>query len=273
MPATLLLADDNPAVQKMMQLTFAGQDIRIVTVDDGEAAIARLAEDTPDIVLAAVSMSGRDGYEVASHIKHDPGLCHIPVLLMTGAFEAIDQARASEAKCDGVLAKPIEPPVVVARVKELLEAAAAPAHPLGDYFEKLDAAFARLSQPAQERASAARPPAPTHEAGGSSDALPSLLAPTEQPGASASHMPGAAVSDVVEPVAPAPRPSRVLPADRDRDQPVIVSEEFVDRVAQRVLERLSDSVVREKTTEIVSTVAERLVREELDRLKAAIRNL
>jgi CheY-like chemotaxis protein len=74
----------------------------------------------PDIVLADVGMPGRNGYEVAQHIKDTPHLAHIPVLLLTGAFEPIDQARAAAAGCDGVLAKPFEPQLVIARVKELL---------------------------------------------------------------------------------------------------------------------------------------------------------
>ena len=49
-----------------------------------------------------------------------PRLAHIPVVLLTGAFEPVDQARAAEAGCDGVLAKPFEPQLVIGRVKELL---------------------------------------------------------------------------------------------------------------------------------------------------------
>src|SRR5581483_643413 len=49
-----------------------------------------------------------------------PRFAHIPVLLLTGAFEPVDQARAQQAGCDGVLAKPFEPQLVIGRVKELL---------------------------------------------------------------------------------------------------------------------------------------------------------
>ena len=80
----------------------------------------RVDQRTPDIVLADVGMPGRDGYEVAQHIKNTPRLAHIPVVLLTGAFEPIDQARAAAVGCDGVLAKPFEPQLVIGRVKELL---------------------------------------------------------------------------------------------------------------------------------------------------------
>ena len=72
-------------------------------------------------MLADVGMPERDGYEVAAFIKNDPSLEHIPVLLLTGAFEPIDDERAQSVRCDGVLAKPFEPQLLISRVKELLE--------------------------------------------------------------------------------------------------------------------------------------------------------
>ena len=58
-------------------------------------------------------MPERDGYEVAAFVKGDPHLAHIPVLLLTGAFEPVDEARASAVGCDGVLAKPFEPQLLI----------------------------------------------------------------------------------------------------------------------------------------------------------------
>jgi DNA-binding response OmpR family regulator len=68
-------------------------------------------------------MPKRTGYDVAAFVKADPALKHIPVLLMAGAFEPVDDALAAEAGCDGVLVKPFEPQHVIARVKELLNGA------------------------------------------------------------------------------------------------------------------------------------------------------
>ncbi len=65
-------------------------------------------------------MPKRDGYEVAAYVKSRPQLAHIPVVLLTGAFEPIDQARASAAGSSDVLAKPFEPQMVINSVKELL---------------------------------------------------------------------------------------------------------------------------------------------------------
>ena len=97
MPQTLLLADDSVTIQRVIELTFADEDISVVAVSDGDQAIARLDSTPPDIVLVDVGMPGKSGYEVAQHIKHTPRLPHIPVVLLTGAFEPVDQAKATRS--------------------------------------------------------------------------------------------------------------------------------------------------------------------------------
>jgi CheY-like chemotaxis protein len=162
----LLLADDSVTIQRVIELTFADEDVQVLAVGDGQQAIDRVKTDRPDIVLADVGMPERDGYEVAAFIKGDPELSHIPVLLLTGAFEPVDEARARAVGCDGVLVKPFEPQMVISRVRDLLagkreggsagKAAHADAPPppssggapveaassLEDYFDRLDAALA-----------------------------------------------------------------------------------------------------------------------------------
>ena len=120
MPHKLLLADDSVTIQRVIELTFADEDVVVVAVSDGDQAIARLEASPPDIVLADIGMPGKNGYEVAQYIRQSPRLAHIPVVLLTGAFEPVDQERAAAAGCDGVLAKPFEPQLVIGRVKELL---------------------------------------------------------------------------------------------------------------------------------------------------------
>jgi len=104
----------------VIELTFADENVQVIAVGDGQQAIDRVKADRPDIVLADIGMPERDGYEVAAFIKGDPRLAHIPVILLTGAFEPLDEERARKVGCDGVLVKPFEPQVVINRVRELL---------------------------------------------------------------------------------------------------------------------------------------------------------
>lgn len=120
MPKTLLLADDSVTIQKVVGLSFASEDVTLVTVNNGDDALARVRELRPDLVLADVVMPGRNGYEVCEAIKGDPSLRHIPVLLLTGTFEAFDQERARRAGADGHVTKPFEAQALVAQVRELM---------------------------------------------------------------------------------------------------------------------------------------------------------
>lgn len=130
MPHKLLLADDSVTIQRVVELTFSSEDVQVLSVADGEEAIARIPIERPDIVLADIGMPRRSGYDVAAYVKDRPELAHIPVLLMAGAFEPVDEARARQVRSDGVLIKPFEPQQVIARVRELLQNSKRVEHPV-----------------------------------------------------------------------------------------------------------------------------------------------
>ena len=336
MPQTLLLADDSVTIQRVIELTFADEDIRVVAVSNGEQAIARVEEQPPDIVLADVGMPGKNGYEVARYIKQSPWLAHIPVLLMTGAFEPIDQAQAAEVGCDGVLAKPFEPHAVISRVKELLargrsgsassdvEAApqpvaadsssrfAAPTDAIGpggaptaptsraDYFDQLDAAFAKLPgsgkdapavdlfrqhatktpDAAENRWDITLPGAPA-QVPPISYASPQADIERPSPPAATPAIASGSPAVSTQPLPPlAEAFAALLAAEQNMPAssqtawspaPPMVTDELVEQVTRRVLAQLSDRVMRETVADLVSTLAERLIREEIERIKASIK--
>jgi CheY-like chemotaxis protein len=119
---TLLLADDSLTVRRVIEQTFADEPIDVVTVPDGAAALVRLGANPPDVLLADIGMPEPDGYELALHVRRTPALAHIPVILLTGAFDPVDHARARDAGCAGVLVKPFDPQMLIGRVRQLLEA-------------------------------------------------------------------------------------------------------------------------------------------------------
>jgi DNA-binding response OmpR family regulator/uncharacterized membrane-anchored protein YjiN (DUF445 family) len=118
---TILLADDNITVQRVIALTFAGdKTIQVVTVADGQQAMEKMAASRPDIVLAGTTLPQISGYDLAKFMRGKAELQRVPVLLLSGAFETVDEARLGSCGADGVLEKPVEPTVVINRVKELL---------------------------------------------------------------------------------------------------------------------------------------------------------
>ena len=127
--AKILVADDNSNIQKMVGLALKDQGIDVVAVGNGEAAVRKISDVRPDLVLADVFMPVRNGYEVCKYVKDDSTLAHIPVILLVGAFDPLDEQEAQRVGADGVLKKPFVPPdPLISMVKSaLLRASAAKA--------------------------------------------------------------------------------------------------------------------------------------------------
>jgi CheY-like chemotaxis protein len=194
----ILLADDSITIQKVIELTFSDEDFEVVTVGNGRLAVDRIAEVRPDVVLCDIIMPEKDGYEVCDYIKKNPSLSHIPVLLLTGAFEPFDQERANRVGCDGFLAKPFEPQTLIAKVKDLL-AKAGP--------KSTTAAF---------RAVPPTPPSPAVPPPAAAPAPPAPWSPAPSaPPWAAPMSPPAPPAPSFEPPAPAPEP--------EDDRPTMVS--------------------------------------------------
>ena len=108
--AKILVADDNSNIQKMVGLALKDHGIEVVAVGNGEAAVRKISDLKPDLVLADVFMPVRNGYEVCKYVKDDASLSHIPVILLVGAFDPLDEQEAQRAGADCVLKKPFVPP-------------------------------------------------------------------------------------------------------------------------------------------------------------------
>ena len=125
--AKILVADDNSNIQKMVGLALKDQGIDVVAVGNGEAAVRKISDIHPDLVLADVFMPVRNGYEVCRYVKEDSSLAHIPVILLVGAFDPLDEQEAQRVGADGVLKKPFVPPdPLISMVKSALIRAGVP---------------------------------------------------------------------------------------------------------------------------------------------------
>src|SRR6202795_3856183 len=118
----ILVADDNTNIQKMVVLAFEERGIEVITVGNGEAAVRRLPDANPDLILADVFMPVRNGYEVCEYVKKDSRFAHVPVILLVGAFDPLDEREAQRVGADGILKKPFVPPdPLITMVKTLLD--------------------------------------------------------------------------------------------------------------------------------------------------------
>ncbi len=122
----LLVADDSPYYQTVLGLTFTDEGMAVTTADDGQDALAKLEQSTPDVVLASVSMPGIGGYELCARIKQSERFGHIPVMLLVGLHEPFEPAEARRVGADDVVTKPFQSiRQLVSRVGSLLGGKAA----------------------------------------------------------------------------------------------------------------------------------------------------
>jgi CheY-like chemotaxis protein len=120
--AKILVADDNSNVQKTVALALADLGVEVVAVNNGDAAVRKLGDIMPDLVLADIFMPVRNGYEVCDYVKKDSRFSHVPVVLLVGAFDPLDEREAQRVAADGILKKPFVPPdPLIAMVKTLLD--------------------------------------------------------------------------------------------------------------------------------------------------------
>jgi CheY-like chemotaxis protein len=121
----VLLADDSAHAQRMGVRILREEGIDVVSVTDGDAALTRLADSDPDLVLVDVFLPGKSGLEVCRYIKEQPRHKHARVVLTAGILDTFDEAEAKEAGCDGIIRKPFEASAVVRALKPLIRDAKA----------------------------------------------------------------------------------------------------------------------------------------------------
>jgi CheY-like chemotaxis protein len=231
MPRTILLADDSVTIRKVVELTFSDTDIRVESVGSGREALERLPALRPDLVLADVVMPGPSGYEVCRAVKASDR--PVPVLLLAGTFEPFDPVEARSCGSDGHMTKPFDSRTLMLRVEDLLQ-----------------------DPPPQ-------PPPPTpprEERDPHLEAMLDTIAAPSEPAAAVAEPEAAYEPEPPPPPAPAPVAAPVATA-------ASLSAADIDAIAEAVVRKLSDGVLREIAWDVVPDLAEAIVRERLRELE------
>lgn len=280
MSKTILLADDSVTIQKVVELSFVDEGYRVVGVANGDDALSRLGEAAPDLVIADIHMPGANGYEVASKVKQmRPGT---PVLLLVGTFEPFDRERFNNSGADAFMKKPFDSQELLRQVQTLLAAsvrqppALAPepagtdsettaANPvLGSSLwaavEEFDDApsFAGEDVPRATETTLRMPALPASF----QPSTPTVSVEAELANAEEDRQDLARTSSTLTPIGveSAPPPAA----------PLHLSEVDIDRICRRVLEVLSEKVVREIGWEVVPDLAEVIIKDRLRELESQV---
>lgn len=253
MERTILLADDSSTIQRLVERTFEDSDFRVVSVSNGEAAVRKVEELRPAVVLADIFMPGKNGYEVCAFVKQHASLSGTPVVLLVGAFEAFDENEARRVGADTTVTKPFDPRRLAATVADLMGPQQDDAGPVASSIDASATSDEALKVPVTADMGGNAPV-------GKRDDVVSGDASSQQE----SHMTRAAQdSDVHSDIL---KLKELFPAASTPERPSLTGKE-IDAIADRVIQRLSSEVVESIAWDIVPEIADRIMRDESKRSK------
>ncbi len=117
MQATILLVDDEPHILELCQMYLTTEGFTTVIAQDGEEALAKLAETAPDLMVLDLMMPRMDGWEVCRRVRQNS---NIPIIMLTARDDDVDKIVGLELGADDYLTKPFNPRELVARVRAVL---------------------------------------------------------------------------------------------------------------------------------------------------------
>jgi len=121
----VLVVDDNFVNVKLLEALLKSASYEVATAMSGEAALERLRQSRPDIVLLDVMMPGMDGYEVCRRIRQSEKTARLPVIMVTALDKESDREMGLAAGADDFLNKPVEDGVLFPAMRRAMQNATA----------------------------------------------------------------------------------------------------------------------------------------------------
>ena len=118
---TVLVVDDDPVIQKLLQVNFEMEGYSVITAGDGEEGLAKAQAEHPDAVVLDVMMPKMDGLEVARRLKGDPDTESIPIILLSAKAQQADIQAGTATGAEDYLTKPFDPLELLQRVGALID--------------------------------------------------------------------------------------------------------------------------------------------------------
>lgn len=119
---TILIVEDNAVTRQIIRISLASQGYRIVEAEDGRAAISKMAEQSPDLVIQDLGLPDIDGLSLAQTLHALPGRENVPIVAFSAFVDRLEEARGTDRLFTAFVPKPIEPSKLVDLVKRLASA-------------------------------------------------------------------------------------------------------------------------------------------------------
>lgn len=116
----ILVVDDEPNIVLSLEFLMRQAGFQVRTASDGEAALAAVAAETPDLVLLDVMMPRKNGYEVCQAIRANPDCKGVRIIMLTAKGREVEREKGLALGADDYITKPFSTQEVVDRVRELL---------------------------------------------------------------------------------------------------------------------------------------------------------
>jgi two-component system, cell cycle response regulator DivK len=120
MSKCILVIEDTENNRRILNDLLTNAGFEVIEAVDGEKGVAMAAERRPDLILMDIQLPVVDGYEATRRIKSNQELRHIPIIAVTSYALSGDEAKARAAGCNGYVAKPFSPRLILAKVREFL---------------------------------------------------------------------------------------------------------------------------------------------------------
>ena len=120
MAKTILIADDEPDVVRMLARRLKAYGYEVIAAFDGIRAVKQANEAKPDLIILDIKMPGLDGYTVFKNLKMSVYAAFIPVIFLSALPPSQVEREAAQLGADGFIPKPYEPGEVIAKVKKIL---------------------------------------------------------------------------------------------------------------------------------------------------------
>ncbi len=106
--AVVLVADDDPEILSLLSIRLNRAGYQVLEAADGEQTLAKVRESYPDVVILDVMMPGKNGWEVAKEIRHDPRFKNMGIIMLTAIGEKINEMTSPLYGADDYVDKPFE---------------------------------------------------------------------------------------------------------------------------------------------------------------------